>query len=93
MPATLHYNKKATYNGNTANLPLSDYISRAMKSYLDSLGDELPENVYEMVLHEIELPLIMRVMEYCRYNQSQAARILGINRGTFRKKLSFYGML
>ncbi len=93
MPATLHYNKKATYNGNTANLPLSDYISRAMKTYLDSLGDELPENVYEMVLHEIELPLIMRVMEYCRYNQSQAARILGINRGTFRKKLSFYGML
>jgi len=42
---------------------------------------------------EVELPLIEATMEYTGNNQFRAAKILGINRGTFRKKLAFYGML
>ena len=93
MPATMHYNKKKTYAGNKAGFPLNEHVARAVKSYFNNLGEQVPANVYELVLHEVELPLLTETMEYCRHNQSQAARILGINRGTFRKKLAFYSML
>ena len=93
MPATMHYNKAAQSTGNKMGVPLNEQIARAVKSYYDNLGDQTPENVYELVLNEIELPLLKETMNYCRHNQSLAARILGINRGTFRKKLAFYGML
>ena len=93
MTATMHYNKTKTYTGNKIGQPLNEQVARAVKSYFDNLGEQVPENVYELVLNEIELPLLKETMNYCRHNQSQAARILGINRGTFRKKLAFYGML
>ena len=51
-----------------------------------------PENVYELLMAEVELPLIQTTMEYTGGNQSRAAKILGINRGTFRKKLAHYGI-
>jgi Fis family transcriptional regulator len=49
--------------------------------------------LYELVLGEVEPPLLRTVMEYTRGNQSRAAEILGINRGTLRKKLKTYGLL
>ena len=42
---------------------------------------------------EVERPLFEAVMKYTRGNQSQAAGILGINRGTLRKKLKTYELL
>ena len=42
---------------------------------------------------EVEKPLFKTVMEYAGGNQSQAADILGINRGTLRKKLMVYKLL
>lgn len=93
MPATMHYNKLPTYAGNTAGLPLSQHVAAALEGYFAHMGDQVPENVYELVLNEIELPLLQAVMKYCRYNQSKAAQVLGLNRGTFRKKLEFYGLL
>ena len=51
-----------------------------------------PENVYELLMAEVELPLIETTMEYTGGNQSRAANILGINRGTFRKKLAHYNI-
>ena len=43
-----------------------------------------------MVLKETEAPLFKSVMKYTENNQSSAAMILGINRGTLRKKLKQY---
>ena len=57
------------------------------------MGDQIPENLYALVMTEMEQPLLEAVMRYTRNNQSKAAMILGINRGTFRKKLAYYGML
>jgi Fis family transcriptional regulator len=48
------------------------------------------ENLYDMILSEVEPPLLQAVMEKRRGNQLQAARILGISRGTIRKKLQRY---
>lgn len=47
-------------------------------------------DLYDMILSEVEPPLLQAVMEKCRGNQLQAAKILGISRGTIRKKLQRY---
>ena len=49
--------------------------------------NNLPIDVYQLVLKEVELPLLNAVMEFSNYNQSKAAKILGINRTTLRTKL------
>lgn len=72
---------------------LRDSIKRALQGYFDELGKEQPANVYNMVLELFELPLLQKVMEYTRNNQSRAAKIMGLSRGTLRKKLKIYGML
>jgi Fis family transcriptional regulator len=48
--------------------------------------------LYDLVLGEVEEPLFKAVMDYTDGNQSQAAGILGINRGTLRKKLRTYSI-
>jgi Fis family transcriptional regulator len=90
MPATMHYQKQ---HSQTTALPLSDQIAKALHTYFENMGDQTPENLYQLVMTEVELPLLQAVMQYTNNNQSLAAKILGINRGTFRKKLAFYGML
>lgn len=50
------------------------------------------QDVYDLVLSELEAPLLEEVMTYTRGNQTRAAILLGINRGTLRKKLKKYGM-
>ncbi len=49
--------------------------------------------LYQMVLAEMEIPLLEKVLEYTRGNQTKAAELLGLNRGTLRKKLKQYGLL
>ena len=49
-------------------------------------------DMYDLVLSEIEAPMLEEVMQYTRGNQTRAANLLGINRGTLRKKLKKYGM-
>ncbi|EOT7035549.1 DNA-binding transcriptional regulator Fis, partial [Citrobacter freundii] len=49
-------------------------------------------DLYELVLAEVEQPLLDMVMQYTRGNQTRAALMMGINRGTLRKKLKKYGM-
>ena len=76
-------------------LLLQDHVKKIVTNYYkNAIEDNMtPEKVYELVMAEVELPLIQATMEYTSNNQFQAAKILGINRGTFRKKLAFYGML
>jgi len=49
--------------------------------------------LYDLVIGEVERPLFKAVMDYTHGNQSQAAGILGINRGTLRKKLRSYSII
>jgi Fis family transcriptional regulator len=46
-----------------------------------------------MVLAEVEAPLLEEIMHYTRNNQTKASQMLGLNRGTLRKKLKQYGLL
>lgn len=72
--------------------PLRDSVKQALKNYLSQLNGEDVSDLYELVLSEVEHPFLDMVMQYTRGNQTKAANMLGINRGTLRKKLKKYGM-
>lgn len=78
-----------------ANRPLSlrDHVDIAMKNYFAHLDDQSPVGVYQMVLSEIEVPLLESVLVFTQGNQTRAAEVLGLNRGTLRKKMKEYGLL
>ncbi len=73
--------------------PLCKHTEDALKSYFASLNGDRPGDLYDLVIGEVERPLLKAVMEYTDGNQSQAAGILGINRGTLRKKLRDYSLI
>ena len=71
--------------------PLRQNVKEFVKRHL--LQWEAPTNVYDLILAEIEAPLLEIVLQYVRQNQSETARILAMSRGTLRKKMQRYGLL
>ncbi len=69
---------------------LYNAVKHSIRRYLYELEGADPHGMYEMVLRQVELPLLETVMEHTRGNQSRAAEYLGLNRGTLRKKLRMY---
>jgi len=76
-----------------ATVTLRQNVTEVMSHYFSNLKGEEPRNIYDFFLDEIEEPLLAAVMKYTRNNQSEAARVLNISRGTLRTKLKKYGML
>ncbi len=72
---------------------LRSFVSKAVQNYFMHLDGQEVTNVYSMVLSEIEAPLLEIVMKHAQGNQSRAAHLLGLNRGTLRKKLKQYRLL
>jgi Fis family transcriptional regulator len=72
---------------------LRDSVELSMDNYFKHLDGQPVTNVYEMVLAEVEAPMLEVVMKHTRHNQTKAAQVLGLNRGTLRKKLKQYGLL
>lgn len=68
-------------------------VERAMEEYFSHLDGQTCTDLYQLVLQEVEAPLFSAVMKYTRNNQSKASEMLGVNRGTLRKKLKLYGLL
>ena len=73
--------------------PLCQHTEDALKQYFASLNGDRPGDLYDLVIGEVERPLFKAVMDFTDGNQSQAAGILGINRGTLRKKLKTYSLI
>lgn len=71
---------------------LRECVARAVRRYLHDLGPQMPDGLYELVLHEVETPLLNEVLAWSGGNQSKAAAALGINRATLRKKLAVLGI-
>jgi Fis family transcriptional regulator len=82
----------AGVRANGRELPLRSHAERALSDYFMSLNGSRPADLYELVLREVEEPLFRVVLDYAQGNQSRAADILGINRGTLRKKLKQLGL-
>ncbi|MBB5015450.1 DNA-binding transcriptional regulator Fis [Rehaibacterium terrae] len=71
---------------------LREQVAVAVRRYLADLGGNTPDDLYDVVMREVETPLFAEVMRHYGGNQSRAAAALGINRATLRKKLKHYGL-
>ncbi len=73
-------------------IPLNGHVRDALNRYFADLNGHEPSNLYELMMNEVERPLLESVMQHAAGNQTRAAQLLGINRGTLRKKLKLYGL-
>lgn len=85
--------KREPMNTTEGAVSLRDNVTEVMQHYFANLKGEEPKNVFDFFLDEVEEPLLNVVMKYTRGNQSEAARILGVSRGTLRTLLKKFGML
>lgn len=72
--------------------PIRRSVQSALELYLGDLNGHKVNDLYHVVLSEIEPAILDVVMKHVDGNQTQAAEMLGINRGTLRKKLKMYGL-
>ena len=72
---------------------LNHSTETALKKYFKTLNGHKPINLYKFVIKEVERPLMKEIMKYTENNQSEAAKILGINRTTLRNKLKQYKII
>ena len=83
----------ANKNENNGSKSLHKHTEDALEIYFESLNGDRPGDLYDLVIGEVERPLFKAVLDYTQGNQSQAAGILGLNRGTLRKKLRYYSLI
>lgn len=69
-------------------LPLREVVIRLTQSYFTALEGQPPQQLYTLVLKEVEAGLFQSVLQHTKGNQSKAAAWLGLARGTLRKRLS-----
>ena len=72
---------------------LKNSTESALEKYFKTLNGTKPDNLYNLVIKEVEAPLMKKIMEYTENNQTQASKILGINRTTLRTKLKAYKLI
>lgn len=71
---------------------LAECVEMAIEAYFSDLEGHPPAELFNMVMREVERPLLATVMKQVHGNQTRAAKMLGINRSTLRKKLAHYGL-
>jgi Fis family transcriptional regulator len=73
-------------------IPLNGQVRKALDKYFADLNGHNPGDLYQLFMSEVERPLLEKVMNHTCGNQTRAAELLGINRGTLRKKLEHYDL-
>ncbi len=86
-------NKMSSLQAPKKSKPLHKHTEDALTQYFANLNGDRPGDLYDLVMGEVERPLFKAVLDYTDGNQSEAAGILGINRGTLRKKLRSYSLI
>ena len=71
-------------NGHNA---IAEAVEKSLNEYFHHLDGEAPDDIYRMVIDNVEKSLLENVMQRTEGNQTQAADMLGINRTTLRSKL------
>jgi len=71
---------------------LYNAVKHSIRRYLYELDGTQPHDMYDLVLRQVEQPLLEAILEHTKGNQSKAAEYLGLNRGTLRKKLRTYNL-
>ena len=84
---------KGESNDSHSDITLRQSVDKTLRKYLNQMSGQPVRNLHELVIKEVEEPLLTAVMEHTRNNQSKASIMLGLNRGTLRTKLKQYGLL
>ena len=92
ISATEEEPMRFTVAKNNKKEPLRECVRDALVSYFEQLDGHSACSLYQMVIAEVEQPLIETVMQHAQGNQTRAAAVLGISRSTLRKKLAIYGL-
>ena len=71
-------------------IPLSVHVEQAVEYYFTQLKGHDTANLYNLVISEVEKPLLAAVLKHSGYNQTKAAQVLGLSRSTLRKKIESY---
>lgn len=71
---------------------LSEHVRQCVEDYFAHLNGHESSGLYQLVLTEVEKPLLETTLKHSDFNQSKAAIILGLSRSTLRKKLEHYGI-
>lgn len=75
------------------NNDISACVFGALEQYFQDLDGERPAAIYDMVMRNVEKPMLQIVLQQAGGNQTLAAEMLGINRNTLRKKLVDYKLI
>jgi Fis family transcriptional regulator len=84
MPAAISSTEVHTLRGS---------VTKSLRDYFANLEDASVCDLYNLVISEVEAPLLESVMNFVKGNQTKASEMLGLNRGTLRKKLKQYDLL
>ena len=76
----------------TEDIPLAVHVKTAIDHYFAHLNGYEAVDLYQIVMSEVEKPLLLAVLEHTGHNQTKAAKALGLSRSTLRKKLEQYGL-
>ena len=83
----------ATAAAATLDISFAGAAAAHIARYFSAASSGLPaDGLYDRVLAEVERPLIEACLSATGGNQLRAAKLLGINRNTLRKKLTDLGM-
>ena len=72
---------------------IAECVRHSLERYFRDLDGEVPSDIYDMVLRQMERPMLEVVMREAEGNQTRAADMLGMNRNTLRRKLTDHGMI
>ncbi|MGK5095309.1 sigma-54 dependent transcriptional regulator [Deltaproteobacteria bacterium TL4] len=75
------------------NTSLEEIIAQRLRPIVNDYVLQEGESLMALVLDQVERPLLQILLENTRWNQQRAAKILGINRNTLRKKIEMLNIL
>lgn len=84
-----------TLNGTTLTsnqYTLAEHVRHCVEIYFAHLNGHEPSGLYQLVLNEVEKPLLETTLRHADFNQCKAAKVLGLSRSTLRKKLEQHGI-
>ncbi len=72
---------------------LKELVRKQIDQYFDELDGEIPQDLYDLVVGQVEHALFEAALYQSNNNQSKAAEMLGISRGTLRTRMKLFGLL
>lgn len=72
---------------------IRDCVKESLEKYLRDMDGHDSGDLFQLLIREVEEPLLETILRHTEGNQTKAADMLGLNRGTLRKKLKEYNLI